>query len=137
MNEELMKKCRLTPPEICKELGGEVRSYPDMGWKHLNKVAKAQLAKAIPLISAQYEADAKQLIEGFSLVQLIAVREARKQERELLLKAVELIKEWHNGEAVMKLGQEQADNMWNIYYNNAPEMKEIRVALKEGGKEAE
>ena len=46
-------------------------------------------------------------------------------------KAVELIKTWHNGEAVMKLGKEQAEYMWNIYYNNAPEMKELRQALKE------
>ena len=60
----------------------------------------------------------------------ISFKAGQEAERELLQKAVELIKIWHNGEAVMKLGQEQADYMWNIYYNNAPEMKEIRQALK-------
>lgn len=37
---------------------------------------------------------------------------------EALKKAVSVIKEWHN-----------ADDVWEIYYNNAPEMREIREAL--------
>ena len=106
MADKLIEKCRLTD--------GELRTayktwrgdeFVEVWDKCLqNKV----LAKGIPLIQAE--------------------------NRELLKKAVALIKIWHNGEAVMKLGQEQAEYLWNIYYNNAPEMKEIREALSEGGK---
>lgn len=62
------------------------------------------------------------------------IAEAVREQKDLLEKAVELIKTWHNGEAVLKLGEEQAEFMWNVYYNNAPEMKAIRQALenKEG-----
>jgi len=36
-----------------------------------------------------------------------------------LLKAVEVIKSWHN-----------ANEVWDIYFNNAPEMKEIKEAIE-------
>ena len=49
-----------------------------------------------------------------------------KEQRELLKKAVVLIKGWHN------MGipdNDLAEETWKIYYNNAPEMKEIREYL--------
>lgn len=36
--------------------------------------------------------------------------------------AIEVIKTWHN--------MDGADNVWDIYYRNAPEMKRIREALE-------
>ncbi len=52
----------------------------------------------------------------------------------LLTKAVELIKVWHNAEAEVKLGHDMAEKMWEIYYHQSPEMKEIRQALLKEGK---
>ena len=124
MNEELIEKVNnyLTKQFIC-ELGYLPEDECETEAKYL-----------ITLISAEaYEKGYNTAVEHCAE----SIAEARKQERELLQKAVKLIKIWHNGEAVMKLGREKAAYMWNIYYNNAPEMKEIRQALKEGGKEAE
>lgn len=50
------------------------------------------------------------------------VQEATAELREVLEKAVEVIKQWHN------MGGAEA--VWQIYYDNAPEMKPIRDALK-------
>ena len=106
MSNKLTEKCRLTDGEIRQALQTrpkitDMQSLID----NLQFVAETQLTKAIPIIWAG--------------------------ERMLLKKAVELIKIWHNGEAEMKLGHEKAVFMWNVYYNNSPEMKEIREALKE------
>lgn len=47
-----------------------------------------------------------------------------------LIKAVEIIKVWHNmPSAVNKLPKEKEDMMWKIYYQRSPEMKPIREAL--------
>ncbi|MFX1537753.1 MAG: hypothetical protein ACFFDI_26445 [Promethearchaeota archaeon] len=53
-----------------------------------------------------------------------------KNERELIEKAVELIKSWHNMNAMGKLPNEAIKRMWNIYYTTAPEMKDIREYLE-------
>ncbi len=54
-----------------------------------------------------------------------------KEERELLKKAVSLIKSWHNMPGGGQLSDEQLETAWRIYYDNAPEMAEIRQALKD------
>ena len=53
-------------------------------------------------------------------------------ERELIKKAVEIIKTWHNLDPRTILPEEAKERMWNLYYNNAPEMKEIREYLEQG-----
>ena len=49
----------------------------------------------------------------------------------LLLHAVTVIKQWHNMQW-QNTGwpQSKASGVWQIYYDNAPEMKPIREALK-------
>ena len=97
-----------------------------------------KLREEVAKIIWEYKEPLKSQVIGdiISLFQS-AQAEAVRQHHELLKKAVELIKTWHNGEAVMKLGKEQAEYMWNIYYNNAPEMKAIRQALSNEGKQIE
>ena len=55
-------------------------------------------------------------------IDMYVMAESLEKERNLfkeeLLNAVEIIKIWHSDEA------------WEIYYNHAPEMKNIREALK-------
>lgn len=51
--------------------------------------------------------------------------------RTALIKAVEGIQVWHN----MGLTGQQASDMWDIYWRNAPEMKLIRDALTGSGDE--
>jgi hypothetical protein len=45
-------------------------------------------------------------------------RQQREKDKIIIEKAVEIIKEWHNADAV-----------WDIYFNHAPEMKIIREFL--------
>lgn len=45
--------------------------------------------------------------------------------RAALVKAVEVIQQWHNG----GLRGKDASELWDIYWRNAPEMKQIREAL--------
>ena len=47
--------------------------------------------------------------------------------RNALLKAVEVIRLWHDGTLELEA---PSNATWRIYYNNAPEMKEIREALE-------
>jgi len=47
-------------------------------------------------------------------------KEHAKEAELLLIKAIEIIKTWHN-----------ADEVWDIYYNHSPEMKEIREWLNQ------
>lgn len=42
-----------------------------------------------------------------------------KKSHEILIKSVGVIKQWH-----------QADDVWDIYLNHAPEMKDIKLFLK-------
>lgn len=49
-----------------------------------------------------------------------------KVSRNVLLMAVKLIKQWHD-----MPDEKPDDNMFRIYYENAPEMKEIRNVLGE------
>ena len=48
----------------------------------------------------------------------------------LLKEAVSLIKAWHNFHPCGILKEKEAEKMWNIYYNHAPEMKRIREAIE-------
>ena len=59
----------------------------------------------------------------------------QEETRETLRQAVGLIKSWHNMGARELMGKEQAEKMWNIYYNKSPEMKKIRDSLREVGNE--
>ena len=113
---------RLTPV-LPEELREEVaKTIRDHGVFYVEfKPNKVKIERDIGRLTSE-------LLSLFQSAQADVVR----QRAELLKKAVELIKTWHNGEAVIKLGQEQADYMWDIYYNHAPEMKEIREALSEG-----
>ncbi len=45
--------------------------------------------------------------------------------RAALLKAVECIQEWHN----MGVPRKDRSNLWDLYWRNAPELREIREAL--------
>jgi hypothetical protein len=45
--------------------------------------------------------------------------------RDALIHAVSVIQAWHN----MGMIGKQASDMWDIYWRNAPEMKQIRLAL--------
>lgn len=49
------------------------------------------------------------------------LRELERNLVEALAKAVEVIKQWHN--------MDGAGDVWQIYYENAPEMKLIRETL--------
>ena len=57
--------------------------------------------------------------EGAKLMESYAKQRAKEAEL-LLIKAIEIIKTWHN-----------ADEVWDIYYNHSPEMKEIREWLNQ------
>lgn len=47
-----------------------------------------------------------------------------------LVKAVELIRAWHDmPTSSVKFPKEQLDNIWKIYYEQAPEMKPIKQLL--------
>jgi len=52
--------------------------------------------------------------------ELVSRYNSHKVLKEGLAQAIEVIKQWHN-----------ADDVWNIYLNNAPEMEKIRAALKQ------
>jgi len=56
--------------------------------------------------------------------QIETLADAYDHLRETLLKAVETIQGWHNIGAGKK-----ASELWDIYWRNAPEMKQIRAAL--------
>ena len=45
--------------------------------------------------------------------------------RAALVKAVEVIQTWHN----MGVPEKQRSELWDIYWRNAPELKQIREAL--------
>lgn len=49
----------------------------------------------------------------------------------VLKQSVEVIKQWHNAGAVRYKSKEVIEEIWHLYYENAPEMREIREALKE------
>jgi len=55
----------------------------------------------------------------FSAAELAEKDKQIEQLREALEAAVSVIKQWHN-----------ADEVWDIYFNHAPEMKPIRTALE-------
>ncbi len=120
---ELREKIAKTLEPICRERAMTF-AYKVNEIEVIMKEQTNNLTDQILALFAQ-EAEAIRL-EWFRA----GVEQGKVEERVLLEKAIELIKIWHNGEAVMKLGQEKADYMWKIYYNNAPEMKEIREALK-------
>lgn len=46
--------------------------------------------------------------------------------RAALLKAVECVQTWRN----MGVPSKEASTLWDIYWRNAPEMKQIREALQ-------
>jgi hypothetical protein len=46
-----------------------------------------------------------------------------------LVKAVDCIRVWHNADVPEK----QRSELWDIYWRNAPELTEIRLALSRGG----
>ena len=50
------------------------------------------------------------------------------KERKLIVKAVGIIKDWH----CMNMDDKTAERMWDIYYNDAPEMKELREYIEQG-----
>lgn len=55
----------------------------------------------------------------------------RVEELERALAAsVEVIKTWHNMPGPVRLPDSVMEETWRIYYENAPEMKPIREALK-------
>lgn len=58
------------------------------------------------------------------------VNKENKQISDALSKSVEVIKEWHNMGASRFKSREVIEEIWHIYYKNAPEMKLIREALK-------
>lgn len=48
-----------------------------------------------------------------------------------LTKAVELIKQWHNMQAEVNFVKKPViEHTWQLYWNNAPELKPIREALE-------
>lgn len=55
------------------------------------------------------------------------------KERELILEAITLIRTWHG----MGMQQPAEKQMWDIYYNNSPEMKPFREYLASNPVEAE
>ncbi len=54
-------------------------------------------------------------------------------DRELLVKAVEIIRIWHGMSFLTKNDHVGEKRAWELYYNHATEMREIREAL-EGAK---
>lgn len=49
-----------------------------------------------------------------------------------LKKAVDLIKQWHNMQSyIARRPEKEINEMWEIYYNNAPEMKSIRESINQ------
>lgn len=51
--------------------------------------------------------------------------------RNALLKAVKVIRTWHDiGTKDLGLKGTEKDMVWRLYFDNAPEMKEIREALE-------
>ena len=123
MPNDIPEEARLTDEEIGNLEWTETPSVPE-GYhadfsfiddypKEVRRICDAQLEQAIPIITKQ----------------------AREDVIVLLKKAVRLIKSWHN--MGMPEGK-AADNIWAIYYNNAPKMKEFREILgkdpsQEGG----
>lgn len=71
---------------------------------------------------------------GSDLVEWIAdlIDEYKKQKVKIkkleaaLKHSINLIKQWH----CMGMPEEQAEKTWELYKNNAPEMKDIEQALK-------
>lgn len=59
-----------------------------------------------------------------------AARRERRRWKTILEYAVCIIQDWHNIPN-RNLSESQIDNMWRIYYEQAPEMAVIRDALKE------
>ena len=53
--------------------------------------------------------------------------------RDALVKAVAAVQQWHNG----GLRGKDASELWDIYWRNAPEMKQIREALTDEQRGAE
>jgi hypothetical protein len=54
-----------------------------------------------------------------------SIPEHIEQLRAALVKAVEVIQTWHN----MGVPEKQRSELWDIYWRNAPELKQIREAL--------
>jgi hypothetical protein len=53
-------------------------------------------------------------------------------ENNVLKKAVDLIKQWHNMQSyIARRPEKEINEMWEIYYNNAPEIKTIRESINQ------
>jgi hypothetical protein len=50
----------------------------------------------------------------------------REQLRAAIVHSVSVIQTWHN----MEVPEKQRSGLWDIYWRNAPEMKQIREALR-------
>lgn len=57
---------------------------------------------------------------------IFKLKQEKEELKQALLKSINIIKTWHN----MGMNEPQAKECWNIYFNNAPEMKIIREALE-------
>lgn len=54
-----------------------------------------------------------------------SIKEQNVALKQVLIQSVAVIKRWHGADLEL-----QEDKWWKIYYDNAPEMKPIREALK-------
>jgi len=114
--------------EIAEMIENELANYSSaiLAWKSWGTMA-TQRAHELKITSKNY------ILALFQAQKIKAMEEAKKENQKILTKAVNLIKSWHNLGAFPKIPQEQVDKMWQIYYDHAPEMREIRQALKANG----
>lgn len=86
---------------------------------HLGTFAqKSDAAKAYALAAARHHGEFAAPLEDPRDARIAALEAA-------LRKSVETIQVWHN----MRMSGKQASEMWDIYWRNAPEMKQIRETL--------
>lgn len=74
---------------------------------------------------------AKDALSGYvetNEVSMKKMQDERNEMRALLLKAVEIIRVWHNQGVPVR----ECSKLWDIYWRNSPEMKPIREGLARG-----
>ncbi len=92
--------------------------------------AKNEFEKRLKALEKERDKLKEKLHISLGFGELCKIEQELQTLKGALKKSVELIKQWHNMPGVLQPDSDkQIEEMWNIYYNHAPEMNEIKELL--------
>jgi hypothetical protein len=91
----------------------------------------------LDLMLRRMQAIADDSYEGYAVAETVKkwlglvtqLRQEQDELREVLVEAVDLIRQWHNMDTAGLLTKAQHEMTWKIYQDKSPEMKRINAAL--------